>query len=511
MNEIKKRNYLNEKTILLGIIIFIFPVLIYFSGTITSGWHFADDHETVRIAQLNVQKGVSFFATLKQYLLYDISSRWRPLYWFFRVLSAYIFEMNSVIPNILLCLLGTVTYTLLYYTAKNCSCDILNSHLFALLITIGRQYEVWFRIANQENIGLFLLALCTWIITSQYSKKAYENRIYDFCLGFFSICCALMKESFLLLLPGVILFRLYLEGICKLDSWKKFPQLLKRHIILCASTAIVFLGSLYAIVNYVGTNSIGYAGIDTDYGIKGVIWNIMKMLKNSLFHYVILFIMILVLFLFAIVKGSSRNKSKLILIGYSLFGIYIMFAEMVLYAKSDMWDRYLIPFCVGYGVVTIVVISQFVTGKVVRIVYTLIISAFLVTRFSLAICNMAIPYGIEGRAIQSMLGSVLELTDEDSEIITALDAGEENLAVSIYLELAGRKNVYVYEKDKTEWVDGYGSDATVLSAYDYDLYILDTDEENHEISKHIAQNSEAWQKMMIDNEFILWINKEAIY
>lgn len=501
-----------EKILVLIIIILVFPVILFTTGTIMSGWHLVDDHETYRIVCLNVKEKVPFYETFKQYLFNDLEIRWRPLYWVFRIAFAYIFGLNSVLPNIFVCVLGMITYVLFYDTARKLSCSKWSAHLFSMLILVGRQYEIWYRISNQENIGILLFALCMWLIVRQHKEKGYEKRKYDFCIGASAIMCALMKESFLLLLPGIVFFRLGLENISVSNIAHKWYKVIKKNIILCVICAFVFALSVFAIFFHVGTNSIGYAGIDTDSEIKVLIWNILRLCKDSLFYYVIIAGVITAVCLIPAYRyfRKSSNKAAQYFLLELTFGFYIMGTQIILYAKSGMWDRYLVPFLAGFGFVFVILADKVLSDKYRKLIYRIIFVVFLIYNFKFAIFNMAYNYASEGRAIQSMISVVKENSTPDSYIVTALGQEERDMAVSIYLEFDERKQVYIYDETKNIWQDGYGSIETGLSKDEArektDILILDQRNNNEELINAWINNSE-WKKEQIDKWFELYIKK----
>ena len=109
-----------------------------------------------------------------------------------------------------------------------------------------------------------------------------------------------------------------------------------------------------------GLQPLSYAGIDRNAGIEGYFFMIKEMLKwDSMKIYEILQFLVVVLFLassvYSAVRGKRENTEKriatkkigMLLIGLSMFSI--MCSQLILYAKSGMSARYLVPFCVGFS------------------------------------------------------------------------------------------------------------------------------------------------------------------
>lgn len=211
-----------ENYIVVTVAMVLFGGILFGTGTIFSGWHLVDDHETVKIVEL---------------------------------------YRNSVIPNILLCVQGIITYVLLYKAAGYLSCNPLYSHAFAAMIIVGRQFEIWYRIANQESIGLFFLAITLFLLTGQIPKREFQNRIRNTLIVLFGILCSCMKESFVLILPALMILKVGLEWTYGREA-SLIKVTLKNWKSLCCWAATL-LFHLFMILRFSRVNTIDYAGIDT--------------------------------------------------------------------------------------------------------------------------------------------------------------------------------------------------------------------------------------------------------
>ena len=498
-----------EMIITFLVAISIMAGILFGTGTIFSGWHLVDDHETVRMAELDVKAGTEFSEVLLRSLKQDIQHRWRPLYQIFRVAEVYLFGLNSVLPNCLLCIMGIFTYVLLYYSVRNIGINMLCAHLFVNVVILGRQFEIWYRIANQENLGLLFLAICLWLITSQFKNHSYSMKRYNVLLTIFAIACAMMKESFLIILPGIILLRIGLEIA---SDKKKVSVIVKKNWVMCSLTFVVFIFSVIIILKYVGTDSIGYAGVDMNSGIKEMIWKLMRMCNNALKIYLIVAIMCCILLILSWKNIFILSRNKQIIMGiFLVFSLYVIAGEMVLHAKSDMWDRYLVPFSVGYGLFLIIGAESLLKNKYVKIIYFVVLILFLGTRLYLSIFNRAASYADEGKETQKMLSYIVEHTSPDSKIVTSLGGGEADMAASIYLEFRDRTNVYMYEEDADIWHDIYNiySDTGELRPDDKcDIYLLSGRRDNEMIEEKILTGS-TWKKVQFGKWFDVWTSDDG--
>lgn len=434
--------------------------IIFGTGGIFDGWHFVDDHESYRILKLYKDQHVPLTETLMYFLKNDLNIRWRPLYWFFRVVMPYIFGDNPAIYKLILCVIGMVTYVLLYRSVRNLHCSALFSHLFALLVLVGRQFEVWYRVANQENLGLLFFAACLYLLTKQYKDNLFK-RSTDIWIVVLAFCSGLMKESFLLLLPGVVWLRLGLEAVHNLQSPKDIFNILKKNVMFIVIPAIFFLFNVYVIVTYVGVNQIGYAGLDESYGIKEYIWAMQRLCRESLHSYVLLAYVILgVTLLFPgilfLVKRARFHADFVLLSVLVIFSGYIVVTQMVLHAKSGMWDRYLLPGIIGFAIIFVVCADLLLKNAWYKIVMGFIIGVFLIGRFKLAIINMSLDHAQGAKAINKVYSTVLDRTEADAKIVNAFSNEEADISFGVFMELQGRTHIYSYNFEEQQATDVFG-------------------------------------------------------
>lgn len=507
MKKGKKLKRINrEWIVLISIILLIFPVILLTTGTITSGWHLVDDHETVELVKNKLENNVPFWtAFIREYRI-DITHRWRPAYWFFRVLAAYVFGESYVLHNSFLCLIGMVTYVLLYGAVRNFKCSSISAHLFAGLVILGRQYEMWYQIANQENIGLFFLAVCLWIVSYQYKNNNFTHKKLDILLLICAVLCSLIKESFFLVLPIIILLRLGMEGLVLRGGVRSWIKLFVRKVPFWLPALAVFVWSAYMIVFYVGTAPIDYAGIELDKGWKNTLWNIMRMRGESLEDFVwitlLCTVILLIALLFLAIKHRKVEKCYVLL---GCMGVYIVCTQIVLYAKSGMWDRYLVPFIVGYGLIFVVFAEKLLSNVnwYISIVYKIALFLFLATRAYMAIVCGAYPRAEEGRQTQTMLQYVVSETSQEANILASLESREANMAVCMYLSYDNRSNVYFYEEnDINSWSES-GNEIVDNLENRWEVFILTP--ERVDTAEELGIETEDWTYRQFGDEYIVWV------
>lgn len=507
--KINWKNIRREQILLLIIIVLVFPGILIAAGTITSGWHLVDDHETLRIARAKIEENILFFDALKKEWAYDFTHRWRPAYWFFRVLGAYLFGADSIMHNLFLCLLGAITYFFLYQSARNLKSGVFYAHCFAVLVCVGRQYEIWYRVANQENIGLFFLSICLWIISKQYKENSYDQG--NFILLVCVVLCSLMKESFFLVLPGVVLLRIGLEGIQMCEKGiKKWMHLLITRFWFWAIALVAFLWSAYMILFRVGTAPIDYAGVDMEAGWKQVVWNIIRMRQESLSNYVWITASFgVILFIVVLNRIFHKRYISLNALLLSAFAVYVLTVEIILYAKSGMWDRYLVPFVVGYNLLFVILAERALQNRLIKGLYSTMLIIFIGLNVYFAFVQEAIPYGEEGRQLQATLEFVEGETGEDDDILVSLGAREMEVAMCKYLEYRGRPNVFIYVKESTgnEWQMEYNSTMQRGESAVWKLMIASPESANAMLENNVEED-EQWKENVFGDYFLVWVRKK---
>lgn len=447
--------------ILLGFLV-IFGITVG-TGTLTSGWHFVDDHELFRISN-DFSRNGNVLKVLNEWVFYDFRWRFRPLYYVERVLGTYFFGTNLLYWNLFKSLEGVATVVLLYWTARNLHCNYLYAGFFALIIMIGQQFAPWFRAANQENTGMLLCAIAMFLITRQYKKKEYNHRKRNLIISLFCVFCSLMKESFTLYLPAFIMLKLGLEY---LDKDVSIMKMIKEQALFIGITLATLLFNLVCIIFFIGTDKVGYGGIHYDEPVSLYINGIVASLQGSLKWYLIFGVFFLILLAIYVVlgfKNLKKHERRLVLLMMCI-GLYVLASQMVLYAKSQMMERYLLPWIIGYAFVFVICVAVMLDADLVdgrknvmfKYTYLFLLSGLLLLESGKCLFDKqgAIAYAENGIAINQMLNDVLKNTQEDDNILLATDY-ETDFSGCVWLENHERKNGYIYSSEDKNYYDGYG-------------------------------------------------------
>ena len=242
-------------------------VTFYMMGVLGSGYHFVDDHEFVRYNKSLVSNGL--IHTLCSAVKNDMLIRFRFTYIIIRVFESYLFP-NYMVLHILQTFLVVQSLYLSYVLARKCGSSRWLSVVFSLVIYIGPQAEVWWRLGPQENWGvLFFMMTLLSIIRYMNTKRSgdfFLAVVFVFFLGG-------IKESFLVLLPALPLFMLWYS--MRTDggniTWIPVKKLVLEYKYFIGWIGVVFCLDISFILCVVGTNKIGYAGIDSQFDLSNYI------------------------------------------------------------------------------------------------------------------------------------------------------------------------------------------------------------------------------------------------
>jgi hypothetical protein len=211
------------------------------------------------------------------------------------------------------------------------------------------------------------------------------------------------------------------------------------------------------IIFAIGTNKIGYAGIDDSFSIGHYLTFIYSHLRYNKYSYLIICGLF---FLLQNVKSWKINLSSDFrkLLPY-LFNALILMAvilpQYLLYSKSNIFERYLLPLNLGLSFFVIFLSDEIFRSEEISLLSkrTYIFLILLVT-FSF-LRNETIPdakiFADEGRSTNKFLSSIIAATKNDDSILVVLNGYknyEWGFSIIDYLaNNADRRNIRFYTID----------------------------------------------------------------
>lgn len=426
------------------VILFFAGILSFllFTGTLNSGYHFIDDHEMLHIHS-DLEK-MSFIDTSIHWIKSDLIIRFRPMYFFHRVLEMKIFGDNFFVLSFYTGLLAASAFSFFYFGARKLKYSIFESLLFVFLAFIGSQMAVWWRLGPSESVGMLFLGLSFLFMAKCLNKKRYK--INNILFIIFLIITSLCKESLVIIVPAFVLFKVWNEKRVFQITAK---ESIKNNLLLVFPIIIMFF-ELLIIKFFVGTNKIGYAGMTSSanefiVGIKNMLFG-----ENSLFDWMKLLSMLVLIYFISFLFNKESRKEKFIrsvkyLSLLFLFSLMIVLPNIFMYAKSGMFERYLLPTTLGMAFLAISILQR-TKQKFFRWLIFLAIFVFIATSFNTAKTD-AVAFANEGKRTNELLSAIADHAGSNPNIIVVADPAsryEISFSLKAYLSSRNIGNLYGY-------------------------------------------------------------------
>ena len=275
---------------------------------------------------------------------------------------------------------------------------------------------------------------------------------YNLSIAAAVILCSLEKESFILMMPAFGAMKYWLEYaereiqiVDKGGRKRLLSDCLKSGGITYAIIAIGFLANLYMLLFRVGVDKVSYAGFHKGVSLReyanGIKYSLSKYMTNYVWFAAIFTL------LFIVCYQVINKKLVKYYLGFGAISCYVMGTQLLAHAKSMMWERYIIPFIIGYAVLFVFVGYHMLASDTLRRRVYVGVMTVLVLLYASTARGMARSYAQDGELIQEYLDWILENTIESDHFIGAYADEELNLAVASWLETHGRRKMYSYSWD----------------------------------------------------------------
>lgn len=441
------RNKKCQEYLLAGIGFLLFVLLILLiTGTLLSGLHLVDDHEFFSIANTIEEDG--FGRGLCRIVKDDFSLRFRPLYTVVRVVGVCLLGHNATLWSVCKAIEISLAMLLFYIFAREVNTSKLFSAFFAILIMLGEQSAIWWRLGPQESLGVLLFS-AGMVTTLLLGRKRTKTTI----IGFVLILALLswQKEAFCLTVPGFFLLLMAYDAQNAVETEKNnlirfLCTFMKVHMVEIILIGFIIIIDIYAIVCRVGTDRLGYAGFSQEWPITDYILGIWDSITKSCFPYILLAI-IMMIFMQIEFKKEKRSFKEIFEV---LFCIYLVGIEYVVYAKSGMEERYLIPWVIGIFYFVIIIGYRIICDnkRVIRGAVELLM--LFTIYFTMLMLPKAISFAGQGQDLEKCMEYIGQIGSQDMEIATVTRIREEDGSFAIILKgLYGYdcKQMFEYDED----------------------------------------------------------------
>ena len=436
------RSNTREILIILSIFSLSWFSLLYFTGSLTSGYHLLDDHEVLTISQQ--MKAVGFWKALQYWVIKDFSIRFRPVNYFYLISKIYIFNADFFLMSLYTALLAVLTSTFLYAAARKFRFSIFESVAFTLLTLLGHQSAIWWRLGPAETFGMFFLSITFYLmsITTRPGKRTLALTLFYI----FLVLMSWSKESFIVIIPALV----YLHLFGKMQKFS-LRKLMTRGLPMVAPALLLLIE--VAIILKIGTNQIKYAGMVSS--IDELLDGLGRIFLNAsvLLHWWQVLFLLVILWIFSSTRDFKKLQSRFrIKVAFAtrwfIFALLVVTSNVFLYAKSGMEERYLVPATMGLAILFVALVRS-VGSKNIRMLMRVVIIGFLSWSFMNAYASVK-DFSKWGHETRVLFDSMKSKAEKNSDILFVYNGSELELIYSlrVYLEHHGYSRIYGHSLKK---------------------------------------------------------------
>ncbi|MEG4588741.1 hypothetical protein QUA54_26505 [Microcoleus sp. MOSTC5] len=426
--------------------VFLFILFWFFilsaSGSFFSGYHFTDDHEITHINyNFTVQK-IDIFQVSSQWIHNDLlTGRFRPFYYVHRILETRLLGVNFGWWSFYTGMLGVLTSFFLFIFGQMIRFSISEALLFSFLTTLGAQSAIWWQLGPAETIGTFLLAAAlVFAALSEISSK-YTN-LSESLFIFLVLIMSLSKESFILVIPALGLIKVWLSYHLKTLAWH---ESLKKNSLSIFILGLFFTVELLLVKIYIGlTPEIGYAGLE-GFSISRTI-TATQNLSQAGYWWIILASLIAIRLTIKPPYYQSLRQILNILYFPIVLLLLVSVPQVLLYAKSGIVQRYILPGILGY--VFLIISLYNYLNKIYKLAAKLILLLIVIAlSFNLSVVwDAAHTFGLEGKSTNALLRTIEAKTQVNDPILIVSNphlSYEWSFSIKKYLNyVSNRNNLY---------------------------------------------------------------------
>ena len=425
------------------------------TGAVSSGWHLVDDHEVFEYIY-KFGNGDSIFKVTYDAMRQDYSvlGRVRFIYFPMRVLQAYLFGLDYVSYGCVRVVIAIISLIFLYYCGKELDLIPWQAFLFSMASSVGYQSATWWKLGPQNIQATAFFAAGLFLLIKFIKKGSYPAGIFS---TFFFLIMACYHESFIIIYPFILIFAFL--GMRENSSLKKKSW----YLIV---NALMFLILFGFIVFGVGINS-NTIGVDVSQSPRALFDNIVASLRGD-FKYFWYFGIVLFMILLTYYEELKKTWKE------ALFALLIVLPQIMLYAKSGFYERYLLPMCIGWSF--FFVLAAFKNGFLSgfrKILYIAVLIIMIIMNYRIAIVE-ADYYRFRGESVTHMLDEALELQSRGYNVASTMGMSnpEADITLQYYFLVHGEKECDYWEDYQTEYDL---SDVDLVIAYNRDDRHFTTD------------------------------------
>lgn len=414
-----------------------------------AGFDFIDDKGVFEV-QDNFASLHSVYRLAAGYIQQDLQIRFRPLYDVYYLTEALTFGSHFLLWSIWNAVIAAATSFVLFLFCRNLGYPAAACVLLPLLTLLGPQIQAYWLRVCQEAFGMLLTAVS--LLAMERSCCAPRRRwLYGGLFVLFTICVSLVKESFILLIPALVFWKIWLLHDRDHVSWKAAirANLVPGIILFIAMTA-----ELFAIMHLgLNSNPDTYFGVQARELLTKLLLSVWQFWKVSDICIAALLVLAFLVWRFGcrfwnLPRIHTKDFLPLVILIVLWLG-----PQTLLYAKqgiTGLW-RYLLPgvFAIQFGFIWCYGYARLKSpafGRVVLVILVVAVAWDFVMATTL-LCHVESQRG----SVQKYLKTIADSTTSDSTILVVADPFynyEYTEAVHKYITHAiGRdpKNLYLFQ------------------------------------------------------------------
>jgi len=411
-----------------------------FGSTLQAQLTLIDDHEIIRFSSPK--------SSLWEVLGNDLQGgRFRPLYYSFRFAEITAFGTNPQAWHFATISFGVLTCFFLYLAVRKIGADIFSALLFAAMFTMtGSIAEIWYRLGPNETLGMLLLAFSIWAIAN--AARSDSPQFWDGLALTVMALTGLTKESFVLVIPALLLLRWTLQCWLHRETWQQALFTLWKPMLGGFLTFVVEIAILIAVMLY---KPKGYGPAIV--GLSLVSFDPRRWYEHLIstetilliFYYPISFILL------AVYWPREKPKRSYLAAAFLIYLAWVI-PQLVLYSNL-MFARYVFPALVGIAAINLLALT-IVRHRRGWILWTLCALGFLPSiwcglNFTTGFANY---YTADTQAVHEMVTYLARNINPNRSIVIVGDVVKEQehiFSLGVHLRFAGSASPIYRVQDMT--------------------------------------------------------------
>jgi hypothetical protein len=419
-----------ESAVVFAAIVGLFLAL--FGPALRAGFYVIEDHLLLVGREWSPANwGTRIFADIETF------QRFRPAYWIYIAVGDHVFGSNPHLWHAATMLWGVLTCYLLYESMRRIGADVVSAAVFVLLLIVGSNNWIWLNLIPQETTGMLLASVAVWAIVR--AAQSVHARRWD-VLAFLAMTgAALIKESFVILIPALLALRLACEIHFRGRSW---AESFRRVVPLLAVGCALFVVGVAIVGIIVASQPSGYSATASGLSLASLAPSRLFRLLSTMELATALAVAAGVWVVLWFGKESSRTT---LVAGAAVWGLWVV-PQLVLYSNG-IQGRYLVPAVVGVAAAIALSLANVLRRPRLWILGVVGIALILpiVARGMTTTTTVVGAFTAETVVVQDAVEFIAENVPRNRAILLAADSGtgygfEATYSLPMYAKLAGAES-----------------------------------------------------------------------